>query len=118
MKTVKNVTKLGLVFGLAAVLTACGGAPSDKEVRKALEEQIQKDMNQLTGGLKIAGLDGAMDGMMPKVEDISPQGCEAAGNDVYNCTVETTNSVMGMQQTSMQEYRFKKNKAGEWKILR
>lgn len=118
MKAVKSVTKLGLVFGLAAVLTACGGAPSDAEVRKALEEQIQSDMNQVTGGLKGAGLGDAMDSMMPKIDNISPQGCEEAANDIYNCTVEATITVMGMQQTNMQEFSFKKNKAGEWKVMR
>ena len=118
MKAVKSITKLGLVFGLAAVLTACGGAPSDAEVRKALEAQIQSDMNQVTGGLKGTGLDGAMDGMMPKIDNISPQGCEAAGNDIYNCTVEATVTMMGMKQTNMQNINLKKNKDGEWKIVR
>ncbi|MBU3824932.1 MAG: hypothetical protein H9917_08915 [Candidatus Oceanisphaera merdipullorum] len=118
MKVANKVTKLGLVFGLAAVLSACGGAPSDEDVRKALEEQIQSDMNQVTGSLKGTGLDGAMDGMMPKIDNISSQGCEKADNDIYNCTVEATMTVMGMQQTNMQEVSFKKNKAGEWKVVR
>lgn len=118
MKVVKNVTKLGLVFGLAAVLTACGGAPSDSDVRKALEEQIQSDMSQVTGGLKGAGLDGALDGMMPKIDKITPQGCESVGNDIYSCAVEATMTIMGMQQTNMQEFSFKKNKSGEWKVVR
>lgn len=119
MKAVNKIAQLGLVLGLAAVLTACGGAPSDKEVRKALEAQIESDMAQMTGGLNAAGLGGdAMDGMMPKIDNISPQGCEAAGNDIYNCTVEATVTMMGMQQTNMQNINLKKNKAGEWKIVR
>ena len=120
MKAVKNFTKLGLVFGLAAVLTACGGAPSDSEVRKALQEQIQNDLKQVSDMSGLAGSDfeDMAEGMMPKVDNISPQGCESAGNDIYNCTVEATITVMGMQQTNMQEFSFKKNKSGEWKVVR
>ena len=118
MKAVNKIAQLGLVLGLATLLTACGGAPSDKEVRKALEAQIESDMAQMTGGLNAAGLGGAMDGMMPKIDNISPQGCEAAANDIYNCAVEATVTMMGMQQTNMQNINLKKNKAGEWKIVR
>ena len=42
MKTVQGFVKLGLVVGVAAVLTACGGgAPSEADVQQALEQEIQ-----------------------------------------------------------------------------
>ncbi|MBO1519932.1 hypothetical protein [Oceanisphaera pacifica] len=56
--------------------------------------------------------------MMPKVEDISPQGCEAADNDVYLCTVEATVTMMGVEKKEMQDFRFKKNSEGDWKVIR
>ena len=120
MKVIKNITKLGLVFGLVGALAACGGAPSDAEVRKALEEQIQQDLKQVSGisGLAGSGFEDIAENMMPKIDNISPQGCESAANDIYNCTVEATITVMGIQQTNMQEISFKKNKAGEWKVVR
>lgn len=120
MKAVTNVAKLGLVLGLAAVLTACGGAPSDAEVRQALEAKIQSELKQVSGmsGLLGSEFEDMAENMMPKIDNISPQGCEAAENDIYNCTVESTITIMGIQQTNMQEFSFKKNKNGEWKVLR
>ena len=120
MKAVTNVAKLGLVLGLAAVLTACGGAPSDAEVRKAVEAKILQERKQVSGmtGLLGSDFEDMAESMMPKINDISPQGCEAADKDIYNCTVESTMTVMGIEQTIMQDFSFKKNKNGEWKILR
>lgn len=118
MKVVTSAAKLGFVLSLVAVLTACGDAPSDAEVRKALEEQIQSETEQLKSGLKESGLDGAMAGMMPKIDNISPQGCKAAGNDIYNCTVEAAMTIMGNKQTNMHNISLKKNKDGAWKVVR
>ncbi|MGO1247858.1 MAG: hypothetical protein ACTHXN_08055 [Oceanisphaera sp.] len=118
MTIINQMAKLGLVLGAAAVLTACGGAPSDSQVRQVLEEQIERDLAQLSGIAGQAGLEDVAKGMMPKVEDISPQGCEAADNDVYICTVEATVTMMGVQNTEMQDFRFKKNNDGDWKVIR
>ena len=119
MTIMTKSAKLGWVVGLAALLSACGG-PSDAQVRQALETQIQNDLKQVSG---ISGLVGSEFGdmaesMMPKIDNISPQGCEKAENDIYNCTVESTVTVMGVSQTNMQEFSFKKNKAGEWRVVR
>lgn len=120
MQTVKYVTKSGLVFALAAMLSACGGAPSDAEVSQALAAQMQQDLKHVSSipGLAGSRFEAMAASMLPKIDNISPQGCEAAEHDIYNCTVETTITVMGIQQTSMQDFRFKQNKAGEWRLMR
>ncbi|ART80375.1 hypothetical protein [Oceanisphaera avium] len=115
-----KVAKLGALLALATLLTACNGAPSDAQVRQALEAQIQQDLKQVSGISGLAGpkFEEMAESMMPKIDNISPQGCEAAGNDIYNCTVESTVTVMGVSNTNMQEFSFKKNQAGEWKVIR
>ncbi|NLJ92781.1 MAG: hypothetical protein GX324_06975 [Aeromonadales bacterium] len=118
MKGVKNIIKLGWVFGLVALLSACGGAPSDAQVRKALEEKIQSDLQKISDmpSLEGSGFEEMANSMMPQVENLSPQGCEAADNDVYNCTVEATITVMGMEQTTTEVFRFKKQ-SGKWEVV-
>ena len=118
MVTVKNITKLGWVFGLVALLSACGGAPSDAQVRKALEEKIQSDLQKISDmpSLEGSGFEEMAGSMMPKIENLSPQGCEAADNDIYNCTVEATISVMGREQTSTEVFRLKKQ-SGKWEVI-
>lgn len=120
MKTVKGFTKLGLVFGMAAALAACGGGPSDAEVRKVIEDQVASELEQVSGiaGVKDSGMEEMVSSMMPKIENISPQGCKSSDNDAYLCTVEVTATMMGQTQTNMQDLRLKKNKSGEWKIIR
>ena len=119
MNAVKGFTKLGLVCVMAAMLAACGGAPSDAEVRQALEDQVKNELAQIPGlsDLQDSGMQEMVASMMPKIENISPQGCESADNDAYLCTVEVTVSIMGQTQTNMQDVRLKKNKSGEWKIV-
>lgn len=108
--------KLGAVIVLSAALAACGGAPSEKEVRAALEKRIKSDLGQISA---MAGDHGAdLAGMMPKIENISVNGCDSVGNDVYECSVEATVSMMDSEHTNTENVRFKKDKQGEWQVVR
>lgn len=120
MKVLKGFIKLGSVVAMAAALAACGGAPSESEVRHALEKQIKSDLEKITsmaGGADSDAL-AMMDSMMPKIENISVDGCDSIGNDVYQCSVEATLTVMGQEQSTIENIRLKKSSKGEWLIVR
>lgn len=111
--------KLGAVIVLSAALAACGGAPSEKEVRAALEKRIKSDLGQISAMAGGHGADLAdLAGMMPKIENISVNGCDSVGNDVYECSVEATVSMMDSEHTNTENVRFKKDKQGEWQVVR
>ena len=112
--------KLGAVIVLSAALAACGGAPSEKEVRAALEKRIKSDLGQISAmaGGHGADLKELMDGMMPKIENISVNDCDSVGDDVYQCSVEATVSMMGEKHSNTEDIRLKKDKQGEWQVVR
>lgn len=112
--------KLGAVIVLSAALAACGGAPSEKEVRAALEKRIKSDLGQISAmaGGHGADLKELMDGMMPTIENLNVKGCDSVGNDVYECSVEATVSMMDSEHTNIENVRFKKDKQGEWQVVR
>ncbi len=88
MKTVQGFVKLGLVVGVAAVLTACGGgAPSEADVQQALEKEIQLQIDRAAGSSS-ADVKNVLASLMPKIEKITLHGCESLGDDAYQCTVE------------------------------
>lgn len=120
MKAFKSFAQLGLVFAMTAALAACGGAPSEAEVRQVLEDQIQLDLSKIgeMTGTDTSGLGDMVNSMMPKVEKISLQGCDAEDNGVYKCSVEATVIIFGQEQTNIEDIRLKKNKEGEWRLMR
>ncbi len=117
MKTVQGFAKLGWVVGLAAVLVACGGAPSEADIQKALEQEIQLQIDQAAGSSG-ADVKGMMAALMPKVDKIVVQGCESLGDDAYRCTVEATTSIKDRTMTHRDSVRMTKSQSGEWKISR
>ena len=120
MKVLTGLIKFGSVVAMAAALAACGGGPSDSEVRNALEKRIQNDLGALSGLASLTGGDAQkmMDSMIPKIENISVQGCDSIGNDVYQCSVEATLKMMGKENIVMEDIRLKKSSEGEWLIVR
>lgn len=112
--------KLGAVIVLSAALAACGGAPSEKEVRAALEKRIKSDLGQISAmaGGHGADLKELMDGMMPTIENLNVKGCDSVGDDVYQCSVEATVSMMGEKHSNTEDIRLKKDKQGEWQVVR
>ena len=112
--------KLGAVIVLSAALAACGGAPSEKEVRAALEKRIKSDLGQISAmaGGHGADLKELMDGMMPTIENLNVKGCDSVGDDVYQCSVEATVSMMGEKHSNTEDIRLKKDKQGEWHVVR
>ncbi len=115
MSAVKGLVRLGAVLAMAAVLTACGGAPSESDVRNAFAAAIAEQTPLPESGLTEA--DKKLAELMPNIEVLSLGSCEAAENDVYMCLVEAKITVMGRSATTTQKVGLKKDTAGDWIIV-
>jgi len=120
MNLAKGWARGVLLVAMTAGLAACGGAPSEAEVRQVLQEQIKQDLDKVTGMIDAenSDLNAMLSSMMPKIENIALQGCESEVDSVYLCSVEATVTMMGQEKKNIEAVRFKKNKAGEWTIVR
>lgn len=103
-----DVAGRAAVSALAALLVACSGAPSEGDIRGALERQQKAETEAMPGMLK---------GMLPKVEltDVKKLGCEAAGEKAYRCDVEVTVKAMGRVATNSTRMRLVKGSEG-WMV--
>lgn len=117
MKTVQYFAKLGFVVALAAALAACSDAPAEADIQKALEQEIQLQIDQAAGSSG-AEVKDILATLMPKVEKIVLQGCESLGDDAYRCTVEATTSIKDRMMTHRDSVQMTKSQSGDWKISR
>jgi hypothetical protein len=91
----KNIIALVLV---ASGLTACGGAPSESDIKTALTKAVE-DQNKMAA--KFGGANNPMANMM-KIEykSIKKIACNADGDKAYRCDVEIEmKTAMGEQKT-------------------
>lgn len=99
------------LFLTTTLLAACGGAPSEADMTKAIDKQIQAEMTaakQFMGG---AGASMA-EKMAPKLENLKKIGCKDDGENAYRCDIEieiTQNGATNKAPTSM---RFVKGSDG------
>lgn len=118
MKTVQGFVKLGWVVGLAAVLVACGGAPSEADIQKALEQEIQLQIDQAAGSNSGADVKETMAALMPKVEKVLLHVCEALADGAYRCSIEAITSIKQRKMTRRDSVQMTKSPSGEWVISR
>ena len=97
---------------LALPLSACGGAPSDGDVKLSVEKQLKVDFEKL-GNL------GASDfGMLiPEIKEIKKIGCKEVGEKTYLCDVEMVLVTNGVQKQGVVQMRFAKSNDG-WVVTR
>ena len=110
MKAVQGFAKLGLFFGMAIMLSACGGPPSDSEVNKLVASTIKNAFNEAKQddgfGSYIAGA--------IKIDKVSSQGCESSSDNMYKCIVDITMTIRGEAEVKTEEFSLKKNSSGDW----
>lgn len=92
----------------AAVLAACSGAPSEGDIRSALERQQQAEA---------AATPARMKAVVPQVEitGLKKLGCESAGEKAWRCDVEVTVQAMGRVVTSATKLRLVRGSEG-WMV--
>lgn len=74
----------------AALLTACGGAPSEKEMHSAVQKQVDSANAQIGSIGSAFGQPGAAvgDKLKTTLHDFKKIGCKSDGENAYLCDVE------------------------------
>ena len=118
MTSVKGFVKLGLIFTALAALAACGtSAPTEADIQKALEQEIQQQID-LAAGNSGPDVKEMMATLMPKIEKVTVQSCESVADDAFQCTVEATASIKGRMISNTDSVRMSKTSTGTWVISR
>lgn len=97
--------------GALLLLAACGGEPSEADIKSVFEKQIAaeaKTMEQIGG----KGTADRMKGLMGEVKIIKKIGCKADGENAYKCDVEMEVTRMGNTNKGIAPVRFVKGSDG------
>jgi hypothetical protein len=97
---------LSATLALCLSLTACGGAPSEGDMKKAVLEQSAQQMaaiKKMGGGFAMA---------MPEIKNLTKIGCKEDGEKAYRCDVEIEVKHNGQVQKSPATMRFTKGSDG------
>jgi hypothetical protein len=102
-----------IIFTTGALLTlaACGGAPSEGEIRAAIEKQMEVDAKAMAqmGGKQVADM---VKGLLPEIKSVKKIGCKEDGEKAYKCDVEMEVTRMGNTNKGIAPIRFVKGSDG------
>ncbi|OQW86024.1 MAG: hypothetical protein BWK72_19080 [Rhodoferax ferrireducens] len=97
--------------GTLLMLSACGGAPSEGDIKTAIEKQMTaeaKGMAQM-GGKQASDM---MKNLLPEIKSVKKIGCKEDGEKAYKCDVEMEVSQMGNTNKGIAPIRFVKGSDG------
>lgn len=100
----------------AALLAACGGAPSNSEINEAVGNQTKADAAAMKG---FAGNVGAsmFKSLIPEIKSVKKIGCRDDGQKAYRCDVELEVAQAGRTSKIPANLRFVKGSDG-WLVQR
>lgn len=101
-----KITKVVAVLLFCAAISACGGAPSNSDIKTAFDNQIKADikaMPQFASMYKV------------EIKDVRKIGCKENGEKAYVCDVELFVAKDGVENKGIKSMRFVKSSDG-WAI--
>ena len=104
----------GLALGGCLALSACSSAPSEAEMRAALDKQLKAEMTVMEGVVGKKAMDMSK-GMTPEIKSFRKIGCKEDGEKAYRCDVEVEVSQLGNTSKRAQPMRFVKGADG-WAV--
>lgn len=106
----KTIKLMG-IMGLSMALVACGGAPSEGEIKDALQKQTDQMIKSMGPLAKMSGIDTT------EVRSVEKIGCEKDGENAYRCDVKVVVKVQGKEVSETSRGRFVKTSDG-WQASR
>lgn len=106
----------GMLFGVVTVLLAgCGSAPSESDVREAMDKHFEAQMRGMAG--LVGGGEKAkkmMDDMKPDFSELKLLGCkESESANGYLCDIDTELPMVGRQTLPVRLIKAD----GDWKVV-
>ena len=100
---------LKIIFATTSVviclsLTACSGAPSEGELKSAIENKMQADSKAMESAIGQQGMPAR-----PVITAVHKNSCKNEGNNTYTCTVELEVMQNGTATKGTAIMRFAKN---------
>ncbi len=113
LSTVKPL-RIFFITGAMFVLSACGGAPTEGDIKLAIEKQMTA---AATAMALIGGNQGSemMKSFLPEVKSVKVIGCKGDGEKAYKCDVEMEIAQMGSTNKGIAPMRFVKGSDG-WTV--
>lgn len=102
---IKTAKIVSILLSCVAI-SACGGAPSNSDIKTAFNNQIKADtkaMPQFTSMYKV------------EIKDVKKIGCKENGEKAYVCDVELFVSNNGVENKGIKSMRFVKSSDG-WSL--
>lgn len=111
---VEYLAKMGLVIAMAASLAACSDEPpTASDIQQAAAQAMEMDIDRQIGGDN-PELKKEIMSEIPKVKNVSLQGCEKQGADAYHCKFTITLDYKGEAQVHDGSAVMAKGKSGGW----
>ena len=101
-------------LGACLALSACGGAPSEADMRAAVDSQVKAQTTAMEGFVGKKAME-ASKGMTPEIKSFRKIGCKEDGEKAYRCDVEVEVSQLGSTAKSAKSMRFVKGSDG-WAV--
>lgn len=110
---VKHFAKMGLLIAMAASLAACSDEPTATDIQKAAAQAMEMDIDRQIGG-DHPELKNEIMSEMPKVNNVSLQGCEKQSAGAYHCEFTITLDFKGEKQDHDGSAVMTKDESGGW----
>lgn len=110
---------IAAVTTTAMFLVGCGGAPSEGDIKLALEQQMNRERQAMgaLGGAFGASMSKMAQDLMPMVKGVHKIGCKDDGENAYRCDVEMALEQGGKLDKTTTQLRLLKGSEG-WVISR
>jgi len=106
MNVSKKLTQYMGVVVLSLGLAACGGAPSEGEMKDAMQREADQLIKAMGPFAQVAGMEAMQ---ILKVEKV---GCDKDGDKAYRCDMKVVAKVQGKEVTQTTRGRFVKTSDG------
>ena len=109
MQFTKKTSQVLVAVGAMLLLTACGGAPSEGDIKSAIDRSMADTVKTLA---QFGTNSNITKSVVPEIKNVKKIGCKEDGEKAYKCDVELEVSLHGNTTRSIAPMRFVKGSDG------
>jgi len=104
MSPTKKITLAAASVAICLALTACSGAPSESDLKSAIETKMKADSKAMESAIGKQGMP-----VQPEIKGVHKVGCKGDGENAYRCDIELEVMQNGTVAKGAASMRFSKN---------